>query len=56
MPMTIPEIKKYLDEMGEVGGKESSNGWLEGFVAGLNEGGVITSDELDDMLEYIAKM
>jgi len=50
---TLEEVKAYVDEQMDIPDAEVSKVWVEGFVAGLNEAGAITGEELDELLAYI---
>ena len=50
----VKVIKDHLLDM-IANNRDENHAWYEGFVCGLNEGGLITDEELSDLIEWISK-
>ncbi len=49
-------VEEYLLDINNYPKGDNASGWNEGFVTGLDAAGVLTSNQYDDLMAYVARM
>jgi len=50
------EVKAYLKDIADPSNPDLDNAWMGGYVSGLDAAGVLTSEQYDDLMAFVAEL